>query len=104
MKKIKKILMLVILITFVISIFSNVKAVGSFSVSAGRSMKKGQTEQLTITGNNAIGKFTISSSNPSVVSVSPSSVFVDGSERVTLTAGGVGTATINVTASRSICG
>lgn len=103
MKKITKILSLVILITFVISIFSNVKAVGSFSVSAVTSMKKGQTSTLTITTNNATGKFKVSSSNSSVVSVSTSSVFVDGSEKVTLTAGGVGTATITVTPNRSIC-
>lgn len=102
MKKIKKISMLVILMIFAVSIFSNVKAAGSFTATAGTSMKKGQTEQLTITATNATGKFTISSSNSSVVSVSTSSVFVDGSERVTLTAGNAGTATITVTPNRSI--
>ncbi len=102
MKMKKRILTLIILILFAISIFSNVKAAGNFSVNAGTSMKKGQTSTLTITATNATGKFTISSSNSSVVSVSTSSVFVDGSERVTLTAGNVGTATITVTPNRSI--
>ena len=102
MKKIKKISMLVILMIFTVSIFSNVKAAGSFSISAGKSMTKGQTSTLTITGTNATGKFTISSSNSGVVSVSTSAVFVDGSERVTLTAVNPGTATITVTPNRSI--
>ena len=102
MKRIKKISILVILMIFALSIFSNVKAAGSFSVSAGTSMTKGQTSTLTITTTNATGKFTISSSNSSVVSVSTSSVFVDGSEKVTLTAVNAGKATITVTPNRSI--
>ena len=98
MKNTKRILALVILIMFITTMFSSVKAVGTFSVSSSsQSLTIGQTATLTITTSNCAGPFNVSSSNANVVSVSTSSVFVDGSDRVTLTAKAAGTATITIT-------
>lgn len=98
MKKTKKILALVILLMLITTIFSNVKAAGSFSVSASSSsLTIGQTATLTITTSSCAGQFSISSSNSNVVAISKSSAFIDGSEKITLTAKTAGTATITVT-------
>ncbi len=98
MKKTKKILALVILLMLITTIFSNVKAAGSFSVSASSSsLTIGQTATLTITTSSCAGQFSIASSNSNVVAVSKSSTFIDGSEKITLTAKTAGTATITVT-------
>ncbi len=56
----------------------------------------GGSTTLNIRGNNAVGKVSITSSNPNVVSVSSSSQWIDPSASVTLTTKSVGTATITV--------
>ena len=94
-----------IIITFVISILllslSNVVlGAGSFSISSSsKSLTKGKTTTISVTANNCAGQFSISSSNPSVVSVSSSSTWLDNSSAtITLTAKSAGKATITVTA------
>ncbi len=80
-------------------IISNVYAAGSFSVYAAKTaMNPGQTTTLTISTSACAGKFSISSSNASVVTISQSSDFVDGKGTYTITAKGNGTAVITVTA------
>lgn len=56
----------------------------------------GESTTLTITGNDAIGMVTITSSNPNVVSVSAGSVWLEGRTSVTLTTKSVGSAVITV--------
>lgn len=75
-------------------------AAGSFSVSVGnKTLTEGNTTKLSITASDCAGKFSISSSDSSVVSVSESSRFIDSTtdSSVTLTAKKAGTATITVT-------
>lgn len=91
----------IILIALILSLSTiNSFAVGSFSVTSSRTLTEGGTSSITISANGCGGKFTISSSNSSVVSVSSSSMWVEsGSSSVTITAKKAGTATITVTAS-----
>lgn len=56
----------------------------------------GQSTVLTIKGNDAIGMVTVTSSNPNVVSVSKSTLWLEGSDTVTLTTKSVGTSVITV--------
>lgn len=98
MKTTRKMLMVIIAIMLLISLHSIVYAAGSFSVSASsNSLTIGKTATLTIKTTNAEGKFNVTSSNPNVVTVGTSSLWVSSSEGVTLTAKGAGTATITVT-------
>lgn len=73
-----------------------------FSASAGKtSLTTGESTSFTLSVSDALGKFSIASSNPSVVSVSgdTSPWFENtGSTTVTLTAVSAGTATITATA------
>lgn len=73
----------------------------SFTISAGnRNLTKGATTKLTIKGDDLAGRFNISTSNSNVVSISEDRVWIDNSSySVSLTANGVGTATIKVTPS-----
>lgn len=73
----------------------------SFSISAGsKSLTKGGTTKLTIKGNDLAGRFNITTSNSNVVSISEDRAWIDNnSYTITLTANGVGTATIKVTPS-----
>lgn len=98
MKTAKKILILIIITVFLISLNSIVYSAGSYSVTASsKSLAPGKTATLTIKTTNAVGKFNITSSNPGVVTVGKSSVWVSSSENITLTAKAAGTATITVT-------
>ncbi len=98
MKTVKKILIFIIITMFLISLQSIVYAAGSYSVSASsKSLTPGKTATLTIKTTNAEGKFNVTSSNPGVVTVGTSSLWVSSSENITLTAKGAGTATITVT-------
>lgn len=98
MKIVKKIINFIIITIFLISIHSIVYAAGSYSVSASsKSLTPGKTATLTIKTTNAEGKFNVTSSNPGVVTVGTSSLWVSSSENITLTAKGAGTATITVT-------
>lgn len=100
MKKIKlKLLSILILITLIFIPYSVHAA--SFSASAATSLEPNKTTKLSVTTTECAGKFSVSSSNPSVVSVSAASTFVDGttmSPEITLTSKGEGTATITITA------
>ena len=99
MKKIltKSILCMVLMITFIC--VSEVCYGASIGLSVGyKSITVGGSTTLTITGNDAIGKVNIVSSNPNIVSVSGSSAWIEPSGSVTLTTKSVGTATITVSA------
>lgn len=99
--KSKKILILLICIVSIIGAsFNTVHAAsGSFSVSVGKkTLNKGGSTSLVIKTSNCAGKFSITSSNPNVISVGTSSTFVDGSsDQITLKANSEGTSTIVVT-------
>lgn len=98
MKTVKKILILMIITVLLISLHTIVYAAGSYSVSASsKSLTPGKTATLTIKTTNAEGKFNVTSSNPGVVAVGTSSLWVSSSENITLTAKAAGTATITVT-------
>lgn len=89
---------IILLLGFWILLTANVSA-ASFSVTSSRSLTVGGTNTITITANGCGGKFTISSSDSSVVSVSTSSIWVEsGSGTVKITAKKAGTATITVKA------
>ena len=97
MKQIRKIFLIALSTIVLLSIFSNVKAAGSYSASVGASsLTIGKTTTLTIKTSNAEGRFSITSSNSSVVSVDKSSIWVSSSEGITLTAKGAGSATITI--------
>lgn len=97
MKQIRKIFLIAVCLIFVLAIFSEVQAAGSYSASvASSSLTKGKTTTLTIKTSSAEGKFSITSSNSNVVSVDKSTVWVTSSESITLTAKGTGTATITI--------
>ena len=90
---------IILLLGFWILLTADVSA-ASFSVTSSRSLTVGGTSSITITANSCGGKFTISSSDSSVVSVSTSSIWVEsGSSTVKITAKKAGTATITVRAS-----
>lgn len=93
--KTKKIYIVILII--IITMLSKVYAAGSFSVSASStSIYVGNTTTLIIKTSNCAGKFTVTSSNSSVATVSSSSVWVDGTTTVTIAAKANGTANIVV--------
>ena len=103
MKTVKKILILMIITVLLISLHTIVYAAGSYSVSASsKSLTPGKTATLTIKTTNAEGKFNVTSSNPGVVAVGTSSLWVSSSENITLTAKAAGTATITATTAATI--
>lgn len=73
----------------------------SFTISAStQNVTKGRTAKLTIRGNGVTGRFNISTSNSSVVSISEDRAWIENdSYTITLSALNVGTATITVTPS-----
>lgn len=88
----------IIILTFVaISIFTSNVFGASVDVSVGYStITVGGSTTMTITGNDAIGKISVTSSDSNVVSVSQSSIWLEGSASVTLTTKSVGSATITI--------
>ncbi len=96
MKRLNK-LILVILLSLIILPFS-VKASGSISVSTKNiSLAPNGSTSFSITANNAVGRINISSSNTGVATVSAGSIWVENNtQTITVKAGAVGTATINV--------
>ena len=93
--KIKYMLIFIVYILFAFS--NNIYAAGSFSVSLSKtSLNPGNTATLTIKTVNCAGKFSISSSNTAVLTVSNSSAWVDGTMTLTITAKASGTASITV--------
>lgn len=91
----KKIL-ITILACMIILPFTKVSA-GSVTISGTQHLTPGGSGSITITATSATGKVTISSSNPSVVSVSTSSLWVENNtQTITISANSVGSATISV--------
>lgn len=76
-------------------------AAGGFNLSASSiTMHPGESTTLMIAADNSAGKINIASSDPSVVSINPSVIFLDlNSEPITLSANALGSATISVKAS-----
>ena len=96
--KFKIIYILLVLVFVVFLIPNNIYAAGSFSVSASKiSLNPGGTATITIRTVNCAGKFNISSSNSSVIAISTTSSWIDGTATITATAKANGTATITVT-------
>lgn len=97
----KKRFIVILLFLMIISmpLMSNA-ATGSFSVSASSSsINVGSTTNINITAKDCGGKFTITSSDSSIVSVNEYSKWVEsGSQSITVTGKKAGTATITVTA------
>ena len=98
----KKKYLIILLLTMFLMPFK-VFAAGGFSVSTTSiSMYPGESKTVTISTNNAVGKLNITSSNGSIASASPSSIFIQNpgsSGSITITGNNVGTATISVVAS-----
>lgn len=98
-KKIKIILIIAILL--ILLGINNVFAVnGTFSVNkSSATIEIGKTTTFSITATNCGGKFTITSSNNSVATVSSSEEWIEnGSKEITITAKSAGTVTIKVKA------
>ena len=98
-KKIKIILITTILL--ILLGIDNVFAVnGTFSVNkSSETIEIGKTTAFSITATNCGGKFTITSSNNSVATVSSAEEWIEnGSKEITITAKSAGTATIKVKA------
>lgn len=98
MKRKGKILItLIVLVALFVFSIKNIYA-ASFSINASTSLEKGNTTTLTINSSGLTGRYDISSSNSSVVSVSQGSVWCENnSQSITLTAKSGGSATITVT-------
>lgn len=95
MKRTKKLLILMIALIFLLSLSTAVNAAGSYNASAtATTLTVGQSTNLNIKTTNAEGNFSITSSNPEVVSVGNGSLWVSSSENITLTAKSAGTANI----------
>lgn len=91
----------IILLIFMLLIGISSVSAASFNVSVGsRSLTKGGSTRLTISGSDVTGRFNISSSNPSVVSISEDRAWIENnSYTITLTALNVGTSTITISPS-----
>ena len=100
MKKNRIIVGLLFILVFSIVFSITLQAAqGSFSTSkTSVSLTEGGTTTFNIVATNCEGQFTISSSNSSVVRVSQSSVWVTGSQTITLTAVKAGSAKITIKA------
>ncbi len=96
-KNIRKILLLI----FVMFLNVSVVKAASFSINVGsKSLTKGGSTKLTISGNDVTGRFNITSSDPSIISVSEDRAWIENdSYTINLSALKVGTATITITPS-----
>ena len=94
MKRIIGIVLFVLTFLIPISVFASD---GGFNLTGTSSMQKDSTATFTVAAYNSAGRLTISSSNPSVATVSNSDIFVDSnSPTFTVTAVAAGTTTITV--------
>ena len=95
MRKFKNYLSILIL-SFVL--FTNSVMAAEYSITTtSNSVTVGNSITLKVTGTNLAGKFNITSSNSSVVSLSSSSIWIDNnSQSITLKANKVGSATITI--------
>lgn len=101
MKKFKKLFSYIFVILFMITLLpTSLFAAGSYSAGLGSTtIYVGNSTSVNINTKNAAGKFTVTSSNPAVASVSTSSVWVDGSMDTAINVKGVkaGTSVITIT-------
>ena len=102
MRKFKKILSIVTILMLVLTVLpTSVFAKGSYTAYASKStITVGKTANLIISTTDAAGKFSVTSSNPSVAKVSGSTTWVDGTTmdpKITIKGVAEGTATITVT-------
>ncbi len=95
----KKRILKVLLFDILLMLITVKVSAASFSISAGtKNLTKGATTKLTIKGSDLAGRFNITTSNSNVISISEDRAWIDNSSySITLTATGVGTATIKVT-------
>lgn len=97
----KKLYLIVLLSTILFPI--ETFASGDFGISTSSiTIHPGETKTITISSDNAVGKLDVSSSNPSVASVSTGSVFIQtpgSTQTLTVSAKSVGNASISVVAS-----
>ena len=96
----KKIILNLFMLFIIIAISNAVYAVGSFTINKSTAnLTTGNTTTITVTANNCAGQFNISSSNPSVATVSVSSIWLDNSSQtITITSKAAGTANISIIA------
>lgn len=94
----KRIIGLLILFLSLTCVFSYVLAEGSYTISYNTStLTYGDSLTVSIKANNATGRFNISSSNTSVATVSPDSVWLENnSQSITIKSVGAGTSTITI--------
>lgn len=92
-------LIIVFSLILVIALVSSYSyAASSLSIAAGSTnLTVGSSTTLTIRGNNVIGRVSITSSNPGVISLSSSSEWIEGAVTVRATANAAGSAYITVT-------
>lgn len=87
----------------IVCMFININYINaaSYSISVGnKSLSKGNSTKLTISGSDVTGRFNVTSSNSSIVSISEDRAWIENdSYSITLNAVSVGTATITVTPS-----
>lgn len=96
----KKNIFKILVIISVLFLNVNVTLAASFSISASTSLTKGGKTKLTIKGSDVTGRFNISTSNASVVSISEDRAWIENnSYTITLNALSVGSSTITVTPS-----
>ena len=99
MKKNIKISSVILLLAILICTNFSYAGSGTFSVSKSSiSLTENENTSFNIATSHCAGKFTIESSNSGVAKVNKSSVFVDGSESITVTAVSSGTAKISIIA------
>ena len=103
MRKFKKILGIVTVLMLVLTMLpTSVFAKGTYTAGVSKTtLTVGNTAALTITAKSSAGKFTVTSSNPSVATVNKSSMWIDGSHenassKVTIKAVAAGTTTITI--------
>ena len=98
MKNLKYLIITLLLTSFFLPM--NALAAGSITVSTTKlNITKGKSASFAITANNAAGRIDISSYDPSVASVSNSSIFLDmQSSTITVTGNSAGTTIIKVQA------
>lgn len=95
--KIKKVTLIIAIFAIMIVTLNFVEA-SSLSIFATKtSLTVGNSATITVTGNDAIGKVNISSSNSNIISVSSGSLWVEESASFKITAKAVGNATITIT-------
>lgn len=101
MKKGKRVLILILVISIVMSLTITVWAAkGSFSLSkTSVTLTEGQSTSININVTECEGQCTISSSNPEIVKVSKSTIWIPEETIITLTASKEGNAKITITAS-----